>query len=560
MALDGHGHTPTHLLRGADDTYELSGRMTTGGMAELYFARSCTRKQLVVIKRILPHLLRDAEFVRMFRDEAYLARMLEHPCIVRVHDVGLDDSALFFAMEYVHGASLRDILEAQSKRRRHLPWRHFFTIAKGLISALHYAHELRDETGQPLDVVHRDVSPTNVLVDYGGAIKLLDFGIAKAKAATHITQAGMLKGKTAYMSPEQCRSEPVDRRSDIFALGIVLYEMSTLSRLFHGTTDMTIMNRILEGKILPPSSRRADYPAVLETIVMRCLALDPAARYPSADKLLADLGQAERTMRLPQDTNTLGSYVAELTGRKPFPTLQPILPPSASGAFAMQAGSPNEVPGPARRRTMAITARPEPHASPAATPEKGGTQVARAPQGWLGHPQPAAPSSSVHLPPPSLPLAASPATAVGTSPWADAPTATTQLPAPPSTPAPPPPSHLVAQLSHGIPLESAEIETIGHRRRLRHIVAASAAGAAALGVVVWAFLHADAPVSTAPNLVRDASVATTPSEVAAQPEVQPNPTTPQATPPPKLEVPTAELGERRRYGRLRRATKRRRNR
>jgi serine/threonine protein kinase len=303
-------------------SHEVLGRLAVGGMAELYLARTTHangRREVVVLKRILPHLSEDPEFVRMFRDEAFLAATLDHPNIVHVHDIGQDGEDYFFTMEYVHGENVRTIIKAAQKLEVDIPLQHVIQIALGVCEGLHYAHEQVDEDGTPLRIVHRDVSPTNILVAFDGDVKIVDFGIAKAAAATHVTQAGMLKGKASYMSPEQCRAEQVDRRSDVFAIGILIYEMTTLTRLFRGDNELAVLHQILTGTVEPPSTRVDEYPPDLERIVMRALAQRPADRYPTALALHEDLEQLARSRGFFPSRDALGEFVRELCGERPLP-------------------------------------------------------------------------------------------------------------------------------------------------------------------------------------------------------------------------------------------------
>jgi len=318
-------HPLSASLRGGESgaSYEILGKLATGGMAELFLARTPLPTgrpgPVVVLKRILPHLAEDPEFIRMFRDEAYLAATLRHPNIVQVFDIGKQGEDYFFTMEYVHGENLRAILRSAQKRGESIPLTHILTIALGITAALHHAHQQTDDQGQPLHIVHRDVSPTNVLVAYDGSVKIVDFGIAKAAAGTHVTQAGMLKGKASYMSPEQCRAGTVDRRSDVFAIGILLYEMTTLTRLFKGENELAILHQVLSGAAEPPSQRRPGYPPELERIVMKALASDPANRYPTAEALQADLMRFGQQNGIRPSNPALGQFLRGLFGNKPLP-------------------------------------------------------------------------------------------------------------------------------------------------------------------------------------------------------------------------------------------------
>ena len=226
-------------------------------MAEIFLARLPGVgiegfEKLVVLKRILPQHALDPELLRMFLDEARLSATLTHPHVTEVYDVGSDDDAPFFAMEYVHGANVRELLRAQSRKTGSdgaaLPLEHAIAIVAGAAAGLHYAHDRTGPGGEPLQIVHRDVSPSNVLVSYDGAVKVSDFGIAKWAYQRTRTQEGTLKGKFAYMSPEQCRARPVDRRSDVFALGSILYELTTGTAPFAGASDLDILNQIATGR------------------------------------------------------------------------------------------------------------------------------------------------------------------------------------------------------------------------------------------------------------------------------------------------------------------------
>ncbi|HET6583702.1 MAG TPA: protein kinase, partial [Nannocystaceae bacterium] len=323
--MDREPHAPA-AARGAGDLgarYDILGRLAVGGMAELFLARPKGSAHVVVVKRILPQLAEDPEFVRMFRDEAHLASTLQHPNIARVFDFGLDGEEPFFAMEYVHGENLRTILRGAIAKCEPIPLALVLTIADGLTAALHHAHEQTDGDGRPLLIVHRDVSPTNVLVSQRGELKIVDFGIAKAAAGTHVTQAGMLKGKASYMSPEQCRAEPVDRRSDIFAIGILLYELTTLQRLFKGDNELAILHQILTGQITRPSTVTNNYPPELEAILLRTLQIEPSQRYPTAAALRGDLRTFAHRHGLTISGEALSRYLVERFGAKPYPGGEP---------------------------------------------------------------------------------------------------------------------------------------------------------------------------------------------------------------------------------------------
>jgi serine/threonine protein kinase len=303
--------------------YELIRRLAVGGMAEIYLARARGIQgfeKLVVLKRILPQHALDPQLLRMFLDEARLMATLTHPHITQVYDVGDDDDAPFFAMEYVHGANLREMMHAAAAagggsrdgRPARLPLPHAVGILAAAAAGLHYAHDKLGPTGEPLNIVHRDVSPSNVLVTYDGAVKVSDFGIAKWSSQRSQTQEGALKGKFAYMSPEQCRGEPLDRRSDVFALGTLLYELTTGAPPFQGSSDYDVLNQIVSRSALPPTVADPTYPAELERIVLRALARSPDDRYPTAQALQLDVEAFAREAKLVVSPVALGTYMQEL--------------------------------------------------------------------------------------------------------------------------------------------------------------------------------------------------------------------------------------------------------
>lgn len=295
--------------------YQLLRRIATGGMAEIFLARAQAMhgfEKQVVLKRILPQHASSEDFIRMFLAEARLAATLHHPNIVQVYDIGEEAGAYFFTMEYIQGEDLRRLVRAARRKQTPIPLAHILHIIMGMAGGLHHAHEKIGTDGLPLGIVHRDVSPSNVLVTYEGDVKVVDFGIAKAAAAQNSTMAGTLKGKIPYMSPEQCRGEPVDRRSDIFSIGTLLWELTTGKRLFAGENEFAILNRVAKADVPPPSSVRPEYPPELEAIVMRALSVDPENRYPSAIDLQIDLEDFAREARLPVSSARMGRFMRAL--------------------------------------------------------------------------------------------------------------------------------------------------------------------------------------------------------------------------------------------------------
>ncbi len=357
--------------------YELVRHLASGGMAEVLLARATGIEGFerhVVLKRIREAQARDARFVQMFLDEARLAASLHHTNIAQVHDIGQDDGEYFFAMEYVHGEDLRKLLMHLAEREQKVPFEHIITIVASAAAALHHAHEHRSADRKLLGIVHRDVSPANILVGYDGNVKVVDFGIAKATQRTTETQSGVMKGKVAYMSPEQCVGQPVDRRSDIFCLGIVLYELVTVRRLFKGENDFLTMSSITHGVIPKPSELRVDLAPELEAIILKALAAKPEDRYQTADEMRQALERYATTAHLRTSTTGLADFMRAQFGERPVPWLADDdddeteltydFDGSASGVVSAPTGF--EIPSGfvegspiIRARTKAITGAPE---------------------------------------------------------------------------------------------------------------------------------------------------------------------------------------------------------
>ncbi|MEO8703585.1 MAG: serine/threonine-protein kinase [Kofleriaceae bacterium] len=296
-------------------SYAIVRKLARGGMAELFLARSVGPEgfeKLVVLKKILPRYAENPRFVQLFLDEAKLAAGLDHPHIAHVYDMGRVDGHYFFTMEYVHGQDVRAILRRTERTKRRMPIELVVQIGRNVASALHYAHERRRPDGTLREIVHRDVSPSNVLVSYDGAVKLADFGVAKAATSTARTRTGTLKGKVGYMSPEQARGQPIDRRSDIFSLGVMMWELLAVRRLFKTDNDLATIQAIIN--LEPPSlvQVRDDCPPELQRIIEKALAKDPTVRYQTAQQLQRDLDELAREQRLNQSSIALSSYLNEL--------------------------------------------------------------------------------------------------------------------------------------------------------------------------------------------------------------------------------------------------------
>jgi serine/threonine-protein kinase len=325
--------------------YELIHRLAVGGMAEVFLARRTGPdgfEKRVALKRILPHLSDQADFVRMFLDEAKLAARLDHPHIVHIHDFGQDADCYWLAMEYVAGEDVQSICRRSQRERLPIAPGDAATLLMQACEGLHHAHEQ--------GIVHRDVTPSNLLVSWDGVVKLADFGIAKAEACMSLTHAGALKGKIAYMSPEQARAEPVDRRSDVYSLGICAWELLTGKRLrLPEKTDLEILAEVQTGVVPRPSTVRPEIPGALEAILMTALDPVPARRFSTARELgetlhgwLTAEGETPSPARLSSWLARLyGADAAERTRTLEIP-LEPtaaITPAGAVRSFSLRAAA-----------------------------------------------------------------------------------------------------------------------------------------------------------------------------------------------------------------------------
>lgn len=272
--------------------YLLLDRLNVGGMAEVFIAKAFGVEGLeryIAIKRILPSMAEDLEFIQMFIDEARISVQLNHANIVHIHELEKVDDSYYIAMEYVAGKDVRTLLERYRKLGEPMPVAQAAFIASKMCEGLHYAHTRKDPRGQELGIIHRDVSPQNILVSYEGEVKIIDFGIAKAANRSQKTQAGILKGKFGYMSPEMVRGLPIDRRSDIFALGIILFELLTGEKLFTGESDYSVLEKVRNAQLPEPREINPEIPAGLERILRKALAREVEDRYQWASEMQEDL-------------------------------------------------------------------------------------------------------------------------------------------------------------------------------------------------------------------------------------------------------------------------------
>jgi TonB family protein len=304
--------------------YTLLDRIAVGGMAEVWKARMRGVEgfqKTVAIKKILPYMMDNVDFVNMFIDEAKLAAQLGHPNIVHIYDLGKIGANFYIAMEYVEGKDLRSLLNAGRQRGLPLPLGLALLIAVRLASALDYAHRKRDFEGREMGLVHRDVSPQNVLISFDGDVKLCDFGIAKAVSKVGQTHTGALKGKLQYMSPEQAMGAPVDARSDVFSLGTVLFEMLTGERLFDGDSEMSVLEAVRQVKVRSPRQVDPTIPREVDDIVMRCLAGRPEDRFPSAGEMEERLLALLYALKPSPSHSDLAAYLHRVLD-KPVPAMR----------------------------------------------------------------------------------------------------------------------------------------------------------------------------------------------------------------------------------------------
>jgi len=287
-------------------------RISVGGMAEVFRAKTLDSpdfNRLFAIKRILPNLSEDSEFISMFIDEAKISVQLTHRNVAQIYELGQLDEIYYIVMEFVSG---RDILAIQNQLRRDkkiMSVGQACYLARQIALGLDFAHRKTGPDGKPLNVIHRDISPQNILVSYTGEVKVIDFGIAKAATRSNKTQVGVLKGKFGYMSPEQVRGKDLDHRSDIFALGTLFHEMLTCRRLFHGESDFAILEKVRKVDIEPPSVYNKNVPPEIDAIVMKALAADPEQRYQWCSELSDDLREFMGRLRPPYTERTLEGWM-----------------------------------------------------------------------------------------------------------------------------------------------------------------------------------------------------------------------------------------------------------
>lgn len=336
--------------------YEVLRKIATGGMAELFLAKMVGMEgfeKVVAIKRILAHLAYDEEFINMFRDEARIVAKLSHPNIVQIYDLGKSDDTYFIAMEYIPGRNLSSIAKKARARSESLPPTYIARCLAQACEGLYYAHTRKDIDGRPLKIVHRDVSPQNIIVSFSGTVKLVDFGIAKAATKIAHTRAGVLKGKYAYMSPEQIRGEETDARSDLFAVGIVLYELLCGRRPFEKENSIQTLKAIVQDPHVDCRALNDEIPDELAEIIDRALTKDPNARYQDAQELQVDLEDFVQTSSKRVNNITISRWVTDLFeeelsrergGTVVFQGVGEVILPETGGAAAADDDDDDDIP------------------------------------------------------------------------------------------------------------------------------------------------------------------------------------------------------------------------
>lgn len=301
--------TPLPILASLGN-YDLIRKLATGGMGEVYLAKQrgpVAFSRDVVLKKLHPSFTSDLQFVKMFLNEAQLAANLNHPNIIHIYELFEDDGGYVIAMEYVRGGTVLSLLRAAAHDGKAIPYGPSLRVAIAVCDALHYAYTSVGDDGVPRRVIHRDVSPSNILVGYDGHIKLADFGVAKT-LDTNVTHGNSIKGKYGYLSPEQIRCKPLDQRSDIFALGVVLWEMTVGTPLFQRENEVAMMYSVVEEPTPRPSERHPGFPPDLEAVIMKALARERDDRYTTAQELATDLRKVARD----HDWDIEASALAEL--------------------------------------------------------------------------------------------------------------------------------------------------------------------------------------------------------------------------------------------------------
>lgn len=352
--------------------YQLLKKIASGGMGQVLLAMKGENdfEKLVVIKRILPHLVEDEEFFAMFRDEAKITMRLDHPNIARINEFGVEEGVHFIEMEYVAGDDLRRLEKRAGSAKKHIPIGVIIRIIADAAAGLDFAHKARDSKGVGLYLVHRDVSPQNILVGFDGSVKLIDFGVAKAAGRAQHTSTGILKGKFPYMSPEQANGKDLDLRSDIFALGIILWEQLTGRRLFKGDSDLVTQRLVRTCQVPLPSSINPSVPAGLDSIVLKALAKRPNDRYQEAAEFRNALEAFALNNAISTSSGQLSAFMHELYAERIARESNPRFFTEDSGLTDLDVGGLSaNATSPSRRKESVAKPAPVKHTTQSISPK-----------------------------------------------------------------------------------------------------------------------------------------------------------------------------------------------
>ncbi len=355
--------------------YLLLEKLATGGMAQLYRAKIIGVEgfeKFIAIKQILPHLAHEEELITSFIDEAKLAALLNHQNIVQIYDFGSMENSYFITMEFLHGKDLRGVNAKAKEKGIPISLENSLFLISKVCAGLDYAHKLKDFQGKSLNIIHRDISPQNVFLTYQGDVKIVDFGIAKAASQSTITQVGMIKGKVAYMSPEQAAGKVIDHRSDIFATGILLYELVAGGRMFKGDDTLQILSKVRDADFTPLGTLKGGLPEKLYDIVEKALAKEPENRYQSCGDMQADIEECIFRLNLRPSGRTLADYLGLLFAEEIEAEGKRMADTAEAGAVSDRARDAE-----AERRAAAVPSAPPPPADRSETPPPSPPKPAR---------------------------------------------------------------------------------------------------------------------------------------------------------------------------------------
>ena len=364
--------------------YRLLAKLGSGGMADVFLAVARGPQgfsKLVVVKVLRPNLAGEADILEMFLDEARLSAQLSHPNVVQTYEVGEEGHVYFLVMEYLEGETFTHTLD-RSRKVRAMPLGLSLRVVIDALSGLHYCHELTDFTGRSLELVHRDVSPQNVFVTFDGVVKMLDFGIAKALTSSAETRTGVLKGKVRYMAPEQFSGSAVDRRADLYAVGVMLWDLAAGQKLWKGRGDIEIMHRVITSPIPSPRELNPHVHSGLERVCMRALAQNRSQRYSTALELQGDLERVLETLEGPSSPRELGRFVATIFGdlrtERKRGIEQQMTRIAATATSELRTIDPNVLPELSRATAIPPSLTPPPPESVIVAPDGSSAQPASA--------------------------------------------------------------------------------------------------------------------------------------------------------------------------------------